>query len=326
MTFLVRSAVTLSLAFSCASLASATFAAEGGAGFYLLGTKGPAAAILPPSGVYFSNDFYYYSGNMGGSKELATGGKIAVGIDGEAFLKLPTAMWVLPEEILGGHIAISTTVPVGWKRTSANLTFDGPLLGSLERGVSDDVFTIGDPVVGGNIGWSEGNWHWTVGTLVNVPVGDYQEGEISNIAFHHWGADVNAALTYFDPATGWDFSNAIGVTFNAENPATDYRTGNEFHYEGAISKQFNEQFSAGILGYYYDQLTGDTGEGAKLGGFEGRVAALGATVGWNFKFGETPVSARIKYFHEFEAENRAEGDAVFATIAFPLSIPHQPVK
>jgi hypothetical protein len=32
------------------------------------------------------------------------------------------------------------------------------------------------------------------------------------------------------------------------------------------------------------------------------------------------VSTRIKYFHEFAVENRAQGDAVFLTVSIPLSI------
>lgn len=63
----------------------------------------------------------------------------------------------------------------------------------------------------------------------------------------------------------------------------------------------------------------DSGDGAS-GPFKGRVAAIGAAIGWNFKAGEIPVSARLKYFNEFAGENRAEGDAVFLTISMPLSI------
>jgi hypothetical protein len=310
----------LSLLACCAVYAGAATAAEGGAGFYLLGSKGPGAAIMPPAGVFFQNDFYYYSGDLGGGKKLQTGGKLAVGVDGKAAIAIPTAIVVLPENFLGGKVGLSMSLPLGWKNTSADVTFDGPLLGHRSAGVSDDVFTMGDPIVSGMLGWEQGNFHWQVGTLINVPIGDYQKGELSNIAFHHWGADVFAAGTYFDPATGWDFSGVLGLTMNAENPATDYKTGNEFHFEGAISKQLNEQFSAGIVGYYYDQATGDSGDGAKLGAFKGRVAALGATVGWNFKVGEVPLATRLKYYHEFDARNRAEGDAVFATLSMPLAI------
>jgi hypothetical protein len=35
---------------------------------------------------------------------------------------------------------------------------------------------------------------------------------------------------------------------------------------------------------------------------------------FTFKVGEVPVSTRLKYFHEFEVENRLEGDSGFLTV------------
>lgn len=303
-----------------ASMYTASDAAEGGAGFYLLGSKGVAAAVMPPAGLFFQNDFYYYTGSLGNGRALPSGGKIVADVDGKAAISVPTFLWVLPHEFAGGRVGVSTSIPFGWKKTSADLVLDGPRVNHREGYVSDDVFTIGDPVVSGMIGWEKGNFHWQTGVMVNVPIGDYQDGEISNIAFHHWGADVFAAATWIEPTTGIDISGVIGMTFNAENPATDYRTGNEFHLEWAISKQFTPQFSAGLIGYYYDQVTGDSGAGASLGDFKGKVAAIGGTIGYTFMIDKLPLSTRIKYFHEFSAENRAEGDAIFATISIPLAI------
>jgi hypothetical protein len=307
------------LAVATTGLPAALHAAEGGAGFYLLGSKGAAAAITPPPGVYFQNDLYYYSGDLGGNRALPTGGRLAVGVEGKVVVDIPTVIWVLPEEIAGGNVGLSASLPIGWKETSAGVTLAGPRGGTATGSITDTVFTVGDPLVGAFLGWEANNFHWQVGTLINVPIGDYQDGEISNIAFHHWGADVFAAGTWLDPTKGLDLSAVVGMTFNAENPATDYRTGNEFHFEWAAVQHFNEQFDAGLVGYYYDQVTGDSGDGA-AGPFKGRVAAIGATIGWNFKAGDVPVSARIKYFHEFAASNRAEGNGIFLSIAIPLSI------
>jgi len=299
------------------AIPSLLYAAEGGAGFYLLGSKGPAAAVMPPAGLYFQNDLYFYSGSLGGETQLPTGGKLAIGVDGRAALTLPTLLWVAPEPMLGGSLGLSFTLPIGWKETTADLTVAGPRGGTAEADVGDDIFTIGDPVASAMLGWSSGKLHWQVGTLINIPAGDYQDGEISNVAFHHWGADIYTAMTWLDPTTGLDLSGVVGVTFNAENPATDYRTGNEFHFEGAISKNFSEATSAGILGYYYEQLTGDSGDGAS-GPFKGKVSALGLTFGHNFLVKERPVAARVKYFHEFDARNRAEGDVVILTLSMPI--------
>lgn len=319
MTSFSRTCLYLATAVAIISPATASGAAEGGAGFYLLGSKGPAAAITPPPGVYFQNDIYIYSGELGGNRALPTGGKLAVGVEGQAAIEIPTVIWILPEEIAGGHLGLSASLPIGWKNTDADLTLAGPLGGNATGSVSDDAFTIGDPLINAFVGWESGSFHWQVGTLVNIPVGDYQDGEISNIAFHHWGADVYAGATWLDPNTGLDLSGVVGMTFNAENPATDYRTGNEFHFEWAAVQHFNKQFDAGLVGYYYDQVTGDSGAGARSD-FKGKVAAIGATIGYTFMAGERPVAARLKYFHEFAAENRAEGDSLFLTISMPLSI------
>lgn len=299
------------------ALPNQLYAAEGGAGFYLLGSKGPAAAITPPPGLYFQNDLYFYKGELGGNKQLPTGGRVAVGVDGSAVVEIPTLIWIAPEPVLGGNLGLSATVPVGWKKTTADVTLAGPLGGTATGSVRDTVFTVGDPLLGGFIGWHAGNFHYQVGTLVNVPIGDYQDGEISNIAFNHWGADVFAAATWLDPTIGWDLSGVVGMTFNAKNPATEYKTGTEFHFEWAAVKHFNETFDAGLVGYYYQQISGDSGAGA-IGPFKGRVAAIGATLGYNFAIADTPTAARIKYFHEFATENRAEGDAVVLTLSVPI--------
>lgn len=311
--------LALALAGTATFIPNQSHAAEGGAGFYLLGSKGPVAAVMPPAGVYFQNDLYLYSGDLGGNAQLPAGGKLAVGVEGKAAIEIPTMIWVLPEEVMGGHLGLSASLPLGWKETSADLTRSGPLGGVTTGSTTDAIFTVGDPIVSAFVGWEAGNFHYQVGTLVNVPIGDYQDGDISNIAFHHWGADVFAAATWFDPSVGLDLSGVVGMTFNAENPATNYRTGNEFHFEWAAVQHFNEQFDAGLVGYYYKQTTGDSGEGAARP-FKGEVAAIGATIGWNFKAGELPIAARIKYFHEFEATNRAEGDAVLLTVSMPLAI------
>ena len=104
-----------------------------------------------------------------------------------------------------------------------------------------------------------------------------------------------------------------------ENPDTDYETGTEFHVEWALVRHFSKTFTLGVTGYHYQQVTGDSGAGATLGDFEGRVTALGAVLTYSFALGKIPVSTQWTYFHEFDVENRVEGDAGLLTISMPLS-------
>lgn len=156
--------------------------------------------------------------------------------------------------------------------------------------------------------------------MVNVPVGDDREGALSNISFHRWAGDLSVAGTWLDPNIGLDISGIVGVTFNGENPVTDYRTGTEFHIEGAISQYLSKQFSIGAVGYYYQQISDDGGAGARLGGFRGRVAALGGTASYTFNVDKLPVTTRVKLVREFDAENRLQGTAGWLTFSMPIYV------
>jgi hypothetical protein len=114
-------------------------------------------------------------------------------------------------------------------------------------------------------------------------------------------------------------ASAAGVTLNGENDDTDYESGTEFHLELAAVKNFSKQFAVGIAAYHYEQITGDSGVGARLGDFEGRVTAIGPVVKYNFQIGQTPVSSSFRWFHKFNVENRLEGDSALLTLAIPLS-------
>jgi len=84
------------------------------------------------------------------------------------------------------------------------------------------------------------------------------------------------------------------------------------------NRQGTADFESGDRRYYYQQVTADSGVGAKLGDFKGRVTALGGILTYDFALGKIPVSTQWSYFHEFDVENRLEGDAGVLTIVVPL--------
>jgi len=297
-------------------------AAEGGHGVYLLGLRGPGAGILPPEGVYFSDSFYYYSGSAQASRGFPTeGGQIAAGLNAKVRLDLVSAAWTTPVQILGGNLAFSALLPIGGPSVNANATLASPLFpAGIAVAAHDSVFTYGDPAFSATLGWHSGNFHWTTGVTTFVPVGDYRQGALANVANHRLAADVNGAITWLDPNIGLDLSAALGVTFNQENAATNYKTGNEFHFEWAAVQNLSKQFSIGVVGYYYKQITGDSGLGATLGAFKGEVTAVGGTIGYNFKIGNLPVATRLKIYREFDVTNRLEGTAGFVTLSMPLYV------
>lgn len=302
--------VALVLATSFGAHTNRVIAAEGAVGFYLLGSTTTNAGILPPPGTYLIDYSYYYSGSTDFTLEIA-GLILDGGVDANAYYNVPAPLWVAPGKVLGGNIAFLMLVPIGWKDVEAGFELVN---------LQDEETKFGDIVPGMMMGWHHGNWHFKTHTLVNVPVGFWERGNLANIGFNHWAIDNAAAFTWLDPKIGLELSAMAGFTYNWKNPATDYKTGTEFHVEYAAVQNFSKRFALGINGYFYDQVTGDSGSGARLGSFEGRVAAIGPVMNVNFQVGKIPVSTSLKYFREFDVENRLEGDAGYLTLTMPLSV------
>ena len=80
---------------------------------------------------------------------------------------------------------------------------------------------------------------------MSIPAGAYEEGELSNFAFNRWIGDIYGALADLEPELGLAISDAIGFEINGENSDTDYRIGNAFHADLAISKFLTKDFSVG---------------------------------------------------------------------------------
>ncbi len=100
---------------------------------------------------------------------------------------------------------------------------------------------------------------------------------------NHWAGEIGAGYTWLNPKSGLEISGAAGITFNGENPDTHYQTGREIHFEGALIRHLPGKLAFGLVGYLYQQLTGDSGDGAVLGSFKGRTAGIGPTLAYTFK-------------------------------------------
>ena len=77
------------------ALPGAASASEGGASFYLLGSGGPGAAVLPPlRGVFFDNTAFYYHGEAKAERQFVVGGNLVAGLDATIIADFATVLWV----------------------------------------------------------------------------------------------------------------------------------------------------------------------------------------------------------------------------------------
>jgi hypothetical protein len=304
------------------SLAQPVKAAEYGWGTYLLGLSIPMMGFTPPPGFYLSDTVYAYQGSASGNIKFPFGDFTLSGRIKEDFLvNISTLSWITDTKILGGNLGFAATIPfpIGTERTSAGAAVTGPLGNSISGGLTQSVWGIGDTAVAALLGWQEGNNHWNLVVTGTIPTGVYSTSSIAFLGLHRPSLDVRAAYTYLNPQTGLEISGALGITFNYINTAESYQTGNELHFEWDINEHFASGWSAGVGGYVYDQVTGDSGSGNRIGPFEGRVVAVGPLVGYTFKIMEViPVQLNARWFHEFDVQKRVTGDSVFGTISLPL--------
>jgi hypothetical protein len=154
--------------------------------------------------------------------------------------------------------------------------------------------------------------------MAGVPTGAYQLGRLANIGLNHWSLDGGGGYTYLDAKKGHEFTVVGGLTYNFENNDTHYQNGVDAHVDWALSQFLNEQWHVGVVGYIYQQLTGDRGSGAKLGSFEARVLSAGPEAGYFFPFNGSKGYVSLRGYWEFAAQHRPEGWNAWITFALPI--------
>ena len=146
-------------------------------------------------------------------------------------------------------------------------------------------------------------------------MGSYNPNRRLNTGLNRVAAEPNMAVTWLQPQYGQEVSLSLGYTVNMENPATQYRTGNEFHLEYYLGQHLPKGFALGLAGYIYNQMTADTGSGALLGAFHGQTIALGPCLSFNGKIGDHAVGVNARYYNEVKVHNRFDGQAFFFTLS-----------
>jgi hypothetical protein len=102
--------------------------------------------------------------------------------------------------------------------------------------------------------------------------------------------------------------------FNTMNAATDYQSGDQFYLDRTLAQhlpQFGGVMGLGTNGFFYQQITGDSGNGARLGGFEATTTGIGPVGSFAHEIGKFDFAAEAKLLPELEIANRLSGDTVW---------------
>ncbi len=281
-------------------------AGEGAFSNYFPGAYGKLLpGIAPEPGSAFANVNLLYSAKA--NRAIAQG-QLHASMETKAFYSLFQGLHVWDAPSLGGRFGVGGYLPLGYASYSASI-------GGLANSESD--FAIGDiGIIPASFFWNSGNFHTNLYGMIIAPTGDYSTSNKVNIGRNYWSLDLVAAMTWFNPNTGTEFSIIPGLMFNSENPDTNYRTGTEAHIDVLFNQFISDDFALGLHGYAYKQITGDSGIGALLGDFKGEAFGLGPAISWIPKAGGGNMAFSASWTHDVHSKNRLSGD--YATLSFSL--------
>lgn len=252
-------------------------ATEGGGSNYLPGFYGDLAmAVIPEKGTFFNNFFAAYQDTSGQTGTL---------------LEMPGILQATGHKILGGNYIFGIYPGlVATKDHSNNKNMDRFGLG--------DAYLI--PIA---LNWQWGNLIALAFEGIVAPTGYYEKGAL-NAGRNIWTFDHILALTWQLPADN-ELSMTLGYMNNLKNAATDYRSGDEFHFDYSLGHYIKPELAVGITGSHYRQTSADHAPVDILAAERSKTSSIGPVVMFSPHIVDRDVTMSLKWLHEFNVQGRA---------------------
>jgi hypothetical protein len=334
-------AVSVGLTFLLGGLLTVPTAAvadEGGVSFWIPGFFGSLAAAPQQPGWSLTAINYYDSVKAGGDVSLARefeikgltaklNASINANLDAHIDLGVLIPSYTFEQRFLGGQASVFVLTALG----RVDTTLQGQIAGTLgpfgfsaSGSRTDTVTAPADLIPIFTLRWNEGVNNFMTYVTADLPVGQYDPTSLANTGIGHYTLDGGVGYTYFDPASGHELSAVAGLTHNYINPYTQYQNGLDFHLDWGMSQFLSKQWMVGAVGYVYNQLTGDSGSGDKVGPFKSRVVGVGPQIGYIFPLGNYQGYLNLKGYGEFDGHDRPSGYNAWLTLSISPPAPTPP--
>jgi hypothetical protein len=287
------------------------YATEGGGGAYPNGAEDFWCGLIPPPGYYFINYFLYYHADEFNNKD---GDNVDEDFDLNVVANTFRFIHITKHKILGADWGVHMFVPIMYQDVTP------PLIGrsDTQTGLGDIIV---DPFI---LSWHfSKNFHLAAGIDVFMPTGRYDKDDLANTSRNYWTFEPIVAFTYMTDF-GLEISSKFMYDINTNNPDTDYRSGQEFHFDYVVGYKISN-WNLGIAGYYYKQITDDEVNGKTVefqnppgidlnfeDGFKGQAIALGPAVRYSYK----NMCFTLKYLWETEVEHKPEGQSLWVKFLY----------
>jgi len=309
----------LSVAILTATLLSTALRAEeAGSGHYLPGAMSSFIDVPPgKEGFVYVNLFTFYNGSATAGKQLSLAGQVVLNVNADVYADTSLFLYQTPWKIAGGQYAVGIAVPYVWMNVRGDVQ-----VGARTAAARDTASGLGDisffPLM---LVWKKGDLSYGVNLGIYAPTGDFTRGALANLGKNFWTFEPSAYVSWLSSKIGTEVSVFAGFDFNTKNDTTDYHSGTTFHVDATVAQHL--PLGKGFVGvganaFYYQQITADSGSGAKLGGFEGRTTGVGPVLSYVTKVGGKDVVAELKWLPELGVERRLKGDTIWfkAAVAF----------
>jgi len=305
----------LTLTIATMLLPAALRAEEAGSGHYLPGATASFIDALPGKEAFaYVNAFTYYNGTASGSRQIELGGQVVANIEGTVYADTSILLYQTPWKLFGGGYAAAVAIPYMWMDVKGDVQV-GPVTGNRR----DTANGIGDiEIIPLMLGWTNGDLKFGGQFGVYAPTGEFEQGALANIGKNYWTFEPGLNVSWLSSKIGLELSAFAGFDLNTKNDKTDYQSGDVFHLDVTVAEHvpLGKGFvGVGANAFYYQQITGDSGSGARLGDFEGRTVGVGPVVSYAMKVGKTDVVAELKWLPELSVEKRLKGDTVWFKLA-----------
>ncbi len=284
-------------------------AVEGGGSNWAMGSTGFSAGRIPEPGFHFANLLWFM--DIATNQDFTLGTNRVDSLDIELTVNFLLPAFSTKIDAWDARLKLVGVLPIVW--------IDGRY---RVRGGSNvherKEHNLGDPGVDMAVGWHVDDFlgakglslDYAPGLFVVTPWGKYERQEVLNAGRYRWTIQPNFSYTLFHEPTGIELSQRFMYAFNLKNDRTDYRSGQEFHFDWALGKQFGEGWQAGLFGYFYRQTTGDSGRGATLGSLKGRAWGFGPIVQYSDEIWDFPVTAALRAQKVMQHRRRTDDTSV----------------
>ncbi|WP_298872342.1 transporter [uncultured Bradyrhizobium sp.] len=317
----------LATALAMTSLAAQPALADsGGVSFWLPGIFGSLAAVPVTPGWAYSTIYIHLNEKAGGGQNFVTSGgipgSVTAGLNAHADVLVQGLTYTSPMPVLGGQAAFTLLAAPGNIGVGIDATLTGPRGNTISGSASDNRTTLTDLFYQGTLKWNQGVHNEMVYVTGNIPSGTYDSTRLANLSFGFPAIDAGAGYTYLDLTTGHEFSVVSGFTYNFMNGALQYQNGVDFHVDWAASQFITKTIHVGLAGYYFQQLTDDSGSGAKLGGFRGMSVGIGPQIGFIIPMNNGYQGyLNLRAYTDLETENRPKSWTGWVTFSLSPAAP-----